>query len=84
MTSGDFRLYIGGGINYYQYKESNPIGDASENGLGYIGKLGGFLSVTQSLVFDVFVNYSYCKIQPADFEINIGGLEAGIGLGVEF
>jgi hypothetical protein len=32
----------------------------------------------------VYSNYSYCKMTPADFEIDVGGLEMGIGLVYEF
>jgi len=35
-------------------------------------------------LIDLYLSYSYCKIKPADFEINIGGIEAGIGIGYKF
>ena len=84
LTTGAFNLYVGAGLNYYQYKESNPLGDVSKGGLGYIGKIGSYVKVTGGLLVDLYVNYSYCKIKPADFEINIGGIEAGVGIGYEF
>ena len=84
LTTGILDLYVGVGLNYYQYKESNPLGDISKGGLGYIGKIGTYVKVTGGLVVDLYVNYSYCKTKPADFEINIGGIEAGVGIGYEF
>jgi hypothetical protein len=84
LTSGVFNLYAGAGLNYYQYKESNPIGDVSKGGLGYVAKIGSYVKVTSGLLFDLYVNYSYCKLKPADFEINIGGIEAGVGIGYRF
>ena len=84
LTSGALSLYVGLGLNYYQYKEKNPIGDVSEGGLGYIGKVGSYVKVTEGLLIDLYVNYSYCKIKPADFKINIGGIEAGVGIGYRF
>lgn len=84
LTTGVFNLYAGAGLNYYQYKESNPLGDLSKGGLGYIGKMGSYVKVTGGLLVDLYVNYSYCKIKAADFKINIGGIEAGVGIGYEF
>lgn len=81
---GNIGLYFGIGLNYFQFKESNPIGDVSKNGLGYIGLLGGSVKLTKGLLLDVNSNYSYCKMTPADFEIDVGGLEIGIGLVYEF
>ena len=84
LSAGIFDLYAGAGLNYYQYKESNPLGDVSKCGLGYIGKIGSYVKVTGGLLVDLYVNYSYCKIKPADFKINIGGIEAGVGMGYSF
>jgi hypothetical protein len=33
---------------------------------------------------DFYGGYSSCKFTPADFEINVGGLEAGAGLVLRF
>jgi len=84
LSTGIFDLYAGAGLNYYQYKESNPLGDVSKGGVGYIGKIGSYVKVTGGFLIDFFVNYSYCKIKPADFKINIGGIEAGVGIGYKF
>jgi opacity protein-like surface antigen len=84
ISTGILDLYAGAGLNYYRYKESNPIGEVSEGGLGYVGKLGSFIKVMGGILLDLYVNYSYCKLKPADFEINIGGIEAGVGVGYQF
>lgn len=79
-----FKPYLGLGILYNQYSESNVIGDVNEGGMGFIGKLGVNLIVAKGLLMDFFIDYSYCKMTPADFTINIGGIAAGIGLGYKF
>ena len=79
-----FQLYLGAGLNYYLYKESNPIGDVSDRGLGYTARIGSYIKVIKGFLIDLYLNYSYCQLLPADFEINIGGLEAGIGIGYSF
>ena len=84
LSKGVLSFYVGAGLNYYQYKESNPLGDVSKGGLGYIGKIGSYVNITGGFLIDLYVNYSYCKIKPADFEINIGGIEAGVGMGYRF
>jgi hypothetical protein len=71
-------------MNYYQYKETNPIGDVSEGGLGFVGKIGSYITIIEKLVLDFYVDYSYCKMKPADLEINVGGIVAGIGVGYRF
>lgn len=84
LSEGTFSFYLGAGLNYYQYKESNPLGDISKGGLGYIGKIGSYMKITGGFLIDLYLNYSYCKLKPADFKINIGGLEAGVGIGYRF
>lgn len=84
FTTGRASCYASAGLNYYQYKESNPIGDVEATGVGYVGKLGAFIRIVGGLEIDLNVGYSYGRMKPADFEINIGGFEAGVGLAVEF
>ncbi len=84
MTSGKISGYVSAGLNYYQFKESNIIGDVSKNSLGYVGKAGVFFRIIPGLLLDLNLGYSYCRMTPADFEINIGGIAAGAGVAVEF
>lgn len=84
LSEGILSFYIGAGLEYFQYKESNPLGDVSKSGLGFIGKIESYVKVSGGLLIDLFVNYSYCKLKPADFDINIGGIEAGVGVGYAF
>ncbi len=84
LSSGTLRFYGGIGVNYYQYKESNVLGEAKKSGIGYLGKIGVLIQISKGLMIDVYSEYSYCKMTPADFTINIGGITAGIGLGYAF
>lgn len=81
LSLGSFHVYAGIGINYYLYKETNPIGDVNWGKVGGVFKVGSFVKVTGGWVIDFFVNYSYCEMKPADYKINIGGIEMGIGVG---
>jgi hypothetical protein len=84
ILSRIFALYVGLGLNYYQFKESNPIGEVSDGKLGLVGKIGSDITISGGLAVDLYVKYASCKIQPADFEIDIGGIMAGVGLGYKF
>lgn len=84
-STGSVNFYVGVGLQYYNYKETNePMGEAKKGGLGFIGKIGGIVKLHAGLVIDLYIDYSRCKMTPADFTINIGGIKAGIGLGYEF
>ena len=78
------KVYLGFGLGSFQYKEINPIGEVKESSLGYTGQLGILFKVGGSLIFDVFGNYSYCRVMPQDIQVNIGGIRGGLGIGFEF
>jgi hypothetical protein len=79
-----FNFYGGLGLNYYNYKESTPTLNERKEKLGYIAKLGSFVKVKKGLIVDLHLNYSYCYLVLTSQRVNIGGAEAGIGLGYTF
>ncbi|MFQ6069977.1 MAG: hypothetical protein ACE5LC_05555 [Candidatus Aminicenantales bacterium] len=81
---GSLQFYAGGGIRYYIYNEKNPIGEAKKNGAGYLGTIGGVIKIRGRWIINIFIDYSYCRMTPADFTINVGGVELGFGIGYEF
>jgi opacity protein-like surface antigen len=83
LTRG-LNFYGGAGLTYHIYMEENPIGEANKNGFGFVINAGLLTYVTEGLFLDGYVNYSYCKMKPANVDINIGGLEAGLGIGYKF
>jgi hypothetical protein len=76
--------YIGVGVGYFQFKESNILGTVEEGEIGYLGKAGLILRLIKSLIVDVFADYSICKTQPFEIEADLGGLKAGVAIGIEF
>jgi opacity protein-like surface antigen len=76
--------YVGLGIGYFRFKETNPIGEVKEGHVGYITQVGCLFKVVGSFFFDIKASYSYCKARPMDIEADMGGLKAGIGIGFEF
>jgi hypothetical protein len=83
---GSFNLYAGLGIQYFKYKETAiPEGDhITEAKIGYVARLGSMVDLARPLILDFFLEYNICQMKPADFELDIGGLSFGIGLGWEF
>lgn len=84
FAAGKFCPYAGIGAGYYKYQESNVIGDVSKGGFGFCGMAGVGLQLLKPLLIDLKLKYSSCKMKPADFDINIGGLTIGFGLGIKF
>jgi hypothetical protein len=82
IKAGIFQPFFGLGAGYFAFKESNVIGDVNKNGFGFSGKVGAHLLITKSLFLQIYSSYTYCTMTPADFNINIGGIEAGVGLGI--
>jgi opacity protein-like surface antigen len=76
--------YAGIGAGYYKYQESNVIGDVSKGGFGFCGMAGVGLQLLKPLLIDLKLKYSSCSMTPADFDIQIGGLSVGFGLGIKF
>lgn len=83
-------LYAGVGLTYNLFEEKNPIGRVREDKLGYTAKIGGFKRLKglkkfmKEFIIDVYINYNYCKMKPAEIKFDIGGVDLGIGFGFEF
>ena len=76
--------YLGLGPVLYIYEEKNPIGTADGRGTGIIGEIGCYFRIIGRLLLDASVTYSYCEVKPHKIKANLGGIQAGIGLGYEF
>jgi len=85
IMPGDISPYVGAGIGFYIFNENNePIGEAKQSKIGFCGAAGVSVIVAKLLVLDCRLKYSTCSMKPADYDINVGGLTMGIGLGVRF
>lgn len=84
-SKGKFSWYVGAGVGNFKYKEENPIGTVDKGDIGYIGQAGVMFKIIGALFIDIKGNYSYCKVKPAGVEeLNLGGIQGGIGIGFEF
>jgi opacity protein-like surface antigen len=84
LLPGKISPYIDAGVQYVLYQEKNAIGNVNSGGLGFVGKVGVLLFISNGFGFNILVDYSYCKMKPADFEFNVGGLGIGGGLVFSF
>jgi len=81
---GIFNLYVGGGISYFQYKESSPIGEVKENKWGWLIRAGTYIDITYFFFLDLQAAFNHAKITAGDLEANLGGFSFGAGLGFRF
>ncbi len=82
------RPYIGAAAAYFLFKEENPLGTASEGGLGVLGQAGLLIGLGKSFGLDVHGGYRACTLTAGDEEdpitASLGGLSAGLGLVIRF
>jgi len=84
FSNSSIRPYVGIGVGYFQYKESNPIGSINKGNLGLVAKLGLTAKIAGPLFADLQADYTNCSAKPADIKADLGGIRAGIGLGITF
>ena len=58
LREGKIAPYIGLGIGYFQYKETNPLGKVDKGDIGYIGQVGCLFKIIGGLFFDIKGSYS--------------------------
>ena len=78
------RPYVGAGVAYVQYKETNSIGTIEKGALGLIGRAGLLVMLGPSFCIDLQGTWSTCSVQPLEVKANLGGFSFGLGLGFEF
>jgi len=76
--------YLAAGLGLYQFKESNPIGEVDLGEVGFVAAIGTYVRIAGGLLIDLYANLSVCEFSSDDFEINISGFGAGIGIAYEF
>ncbi|MCX7974641.1 MAG: hypothetical protein N3B16_09105, partial [Candidatus Aminicenantes bacterium] len=72
------------GVGYFRYEESNVLGRIKKNNVGYVGQIGLLIKTIGPIYLDLFGQYSSCKVKPLELEADLGGLKAGVGLGLQF
>lgn len=73
-------LYAGPGIYSNSFKENNRLGEVKKSGIGFKLKAGVLVTLAHRFRLNLFAGYSFCEMTPGQFEIAIGGFEAGLGI----
>lgn len=84
LGAGMLRPYVAVGVTYVKYREESVIGAVDEGDVGFLGQAGVRLRVASRFFLDVQARYSTCKAKPVDVSSDLGGLHAGLGLGINF
>lgn len=83
-----FVPFIGQGIDYINYKESYPedfpIDSIEGSKLGFHVQGGTYFNINDFLAAKVFIKYLFAKTTENETEVNLGGLELGIGFVFRF
>ncbi len=81
------RPYAGAAAGYFLIREKNPLGTASDGGIGFLGQAGLLVGLGPSLALDVHAGYRVCTVTTEGddpVEAKLGGLSAGLGLAYRF
>lgn len=81
---GTVNPYLEGGYTYIFFKEESDIGDVDGEGKGYSLDAGIEFKLSPRFVIDLGARYSRATVRPTGFDVQVGGLQAGISLVVVF
>lgn len=81
---GRLRTYVGAGIAFIRYREEASMGKVDEGDFGFVGQAGFLVGLIGPLFVDLQARYMKCVAEPAGIKADLGGLQAGLGLGVRF
>lgn len=81
---GKIHPYIGAGVRLVFFHETNVLGDVKDRAIGGVIRAGLAIPLSGRLGSDLRAAFSFCRMQPADFEFSVGGLELGAGLTYRF
>lgn len=85
FLKGRYSPHLGLGVGYFQYKETSDIDTVKKADIGFVGRVGCFISITGPLFFDIQGSYSTCSVKPGELEkVDLGGWSARLGIGLQF
>ena len=78
------KTYVGLGIVFIRYRERSPLGEVDEGDFGFVGQAGFLIGLVGPLFADLQARYTKCVAEPAGVKADLGGFQAGLGLGLRF
>lgn len=84
LRLGFLSPYVGVGFTKLSFKEESTLGNVSGNGNNTAYEGGFEIRMSRNIILDLGARYDTIKVEPTGFEIDVGGLQAGIALLVSF
>lgn len=81
---GTVNPYLSLGVGYYQFQELVGDVEIQDSKLGVVAQAGVFIKLGGFIVIDLFTHYRQCRITVDSEDWDIGGLNFGIGFGIEY
>ena len=78
--------YLGAGVDFCSYKEKLPerFEQVAELKVGFHVEAGSYLNLTRRFFIDLNARYVKVDANPFDETIKLGGMRAGLGIGLSF
>jgi len=77
-------LYASPGVYSHRFTEDNRLGELKKSALGFKLKAGALVPLAKCFRLNLFAGYSFCRMTPGEFEIDLGGVQAGLGIRYTF
>ncbi|MCX6554599.1 MAG: PKD domain-containing protein [Candidatus Aminicenantes bacterium] len=84
LSLGFFCPYVGIGYTHMTFKEESEIGNVKGDGGNTSYEAGFELKMNRHFIMDLGVRYDLIKVNLTGFDVDLGGLQAGISLLVSF
>jgi len=81
---GFFQPYLGLGYTFLRFKEDSDLGRVRGNGKNFSYEGGMELKLSTNIGLDLGIKYDRIVVNPTGFDINLGGLQAGLSLILTF
>jgi len=81
---GPVWLYAGVGAVYHFFKETAPIGTATDGALSPTGEAGGRIVLSRHWELGLSARYTHSRLQPQELSFDVGGIRAALGIGYRF
>jgi outer membrane receptor protein involved in Fe transport len=81
---GALNPYFEGGYTYIFFREESDIGNVDGEGKGFLLDAGIELKLSSRFVIDLGVRYTQAEVRPTGFDVQLGGVQAGISLVIVF